>query len=177
MAAGRPWRGNLPKNSTKLLRKFKENYYQITANQNLYILQQRLCCHHYFEHWFYVTWQRYEETKEKRKRKRKEKRHTKQLCKRRYESTGASEAGGPRRMDPVEPNTPQFFYYLVKEKWSKFPISQLIMCYLSIDIIFKGMVLGGAWCAHLCSKGFRRSWKSSCHSLLCSHRLTPKKTS
>ena len=28
----------------------KKNYYQITANQNLYILQQRLCCHHYFEH-------------------------------------------------------------------------------------------------------------------------------
>jgi len=63
------------------------------------------------------------------------------------------------------PTPRNFFYYLVKEKWSKFPISQLIMCYLSIDIIFKGMVLGGAWCAHLCSKGFRRSWKSSCHSL------------
>ena len=51
----------------------KKNYYQITANQNLYILQQRLCCHHYFEHWFYVTWQRYEETKGKRKKKKRKK--------------------------------------------------------------------------------------------------------
>jgi len=54
--------------------------------------------------------------KQKRKekeRKEKEKRHTKQLCKSRYESTGTSEAGGPR-MDPVGP-TPQFFYYLVKK--------------------------------------------------------------
>ena len=48
----------------------------------------------------------------KKKKKRKEKRHTKQLCKRRYESTGASEAGGPRLMDPVEPNTPQFFFII-----------------------------------------------------------------
>ena len=174
---GRPWRGNLPKNSTKLLRNFKEkllpNYskpkliYTPTASLLPSLLWTLILCD--------VTkiWR----NKREKKKKRKEKRHTKQLCKRRYESTGASEAGGPRRMDPVEPNTPQFFYYLVKEKWSKFPISQLIMCYLSIDIIFKGMVLGGAWCAHLCSKGFRRSWKSSCHSLLCSHRLTPKKTS
>jgi hypothetical protein len=35
------------------------------------------------------------ERKEKKEKKRKEKRHTKQLCKRRYESTGAPEAGGP----------------------------------------------------------------------------------
>jgi len=50
-----------------------------------------------------------------KERKRKEKRHTKQLCKRRYESTGASEAVGPP-MDRVGP-TPQFFLlHLVEEK-------------------------------------------------------------
>ena len=101
-----------------------QNYYEnlkekttttkLQQNQNLYILQQRLCCHHYFEHWFYVTWQRYEENKREKKReknkKEKEKRHTKQLCKRRYESTGASEAGGPLMDYPViEPNTLNFF--------------------------------------------------------------------
>ena len=164
---------SLPKNSTKLLRKFKENYYQITANQNLYILQQRLCCHHYFEHWFYVTWQRYEETKEKEKEKKKDIRSN-------FANADMNQQGRRKRVGRglwirPSPTSRNFFYCLVKEKWSKFPISQLIMCYLSIDIIFKGMVLGGAWCAHLCSKGFRRSWKSSCHSLLCSHRLTPKK--
>ena len=143
---GSPWRGDLPKNSTKLLRKFKEKTTttKLQQNQNLYILQQRLCCHHYFEHWFYVTWQRYEENKreKKKKKKRKEKRHTKQLCKRRYESTGASEAGGPLMDYPViEPNTlTQFFYYLVKWKVIKnFPFPNK-MCYLSIDIIFRGMV-------------------------------------
>ena len=58
-------------------------------------------------------WRDKDMKKQKRKeKKRKEKRHTKQLCKRRYESTGASEAGGPRLMDPVEPNTPQFFFII-----------------------------------------------------------------
>jgi hypothetical protein len=65
--------------------------------------------------------------KKKRKRKEKEKRHTKQLCKRRYESTGTSEAGG-LPMDPVGP-TPQFFLLLFSErkviKISHFPINML----------------------------------------------------
>ena len=141
---GSPWRGDLPKNSTKLLRKFKEKTTttKLQQNQNLYILQQRPLLPSLL--WTLILcdmtkiWR-----KEKRKRKkRKEKRHTKQLCKRRYESTGASEAGGPLMDYPViEPNTlTQFFYYLVKWKVIKnFPFPNK-MCYLSIDIIFRGMV-------------------------------------
>jgi len=130
---GSPWRGDLPKNSTKLLRKFKEKTTttKLQQNQNLYILQQRLCCHHYFEHWFYVTWQRYEENKREKKKKRKEKRHTKQLCKRRYESTGASEAGGPLMDYPVEPSPLNFLLFSERKviKISHFPTN--------IDIIFR----------------------------------------
>jgi len=103
--------------------------------------------------------------KQKRKekeRKEKEKRHTKQLCKSRYESTGTSEAGGPR-MDPVGPTPPIFL--LFSEKVIKISINPTNMLSFNRYHI-REWFLGGAGCAHLFSKGFRRSWKSSCHSLL-----------
>ena len=104
----------------------KENYnYQITAYQNLYILQQRLCCHQLL--WTLILcdvtkiWRnkrekkKKREKKRKRKKKKKEKRHTKQLCKRRYESTGAPEAGGPLGWIRSSP-TPSIFLLFSERK-------------------------------------------------------------
>jgi len=53
--------------------------------------------------------------KREKKKKRKEKRHTKQLCKRRYESTGAPEAGGPLGWIRSSP-TPSIFLLFSERK-------------------------------------------------------------
>jgi hypothetical protein len=58
---------------------------------------------------------RKEKVKEKERKKKKEKRHTKQLCKRRYESTGAPEAGGPLGWIRSSP-TPSIFLLFSERK-------------------------------------------------------------
>ena len=116
-----------------------QNYYEnlkekttttkLQQNQNLYILQQRLCCHHYFEHWFYVTWQRYEENKREKKKKEKEKKKKKDI-RSNFANADMNQQGRRKRVGRLwiirSSPAPSIFYYLVKEKWSKFPISQQI---------------------------------------------------